>query len=228
MERWPELAFSPPGKRKYGDAKGKVPQPRDVTMGKTRGTSIAFCPVPNHGRYTDGFEVNMPIQATRFHALQLACFVLCVWMLVAAQATPNRQSPAPPSADYSGMYSFLRDGEFVQVTVEDHGRVTGFVSRYGDSESDRGVFLDHFFKSGKLEGDQLAFTTEAVHGVSFEFRGTVERGEGKKPGDEAYYVLKGTLVENTSDEAKKTSSRSRDVALKGFPQDLAPPQTQKK
>ena len=80
------------------------------------------------------------------------------------------------------MYSFLRDGEFVQVTVEDQGHVTGFVSRYGDSESDRGVFLDHFFKSGKLDGNQLAFTTETVHGVSFEFRGTIERGEGKKPG----------------------------------------------
>jgi len=120
------------------------------------------------------------------------------------------------------MYSFLRDGEFVQVTVEDHGRVTGFVSRYGDSEGDRGVFLDHFFKSGKLEGNRLTFTTQTVHGVSFEFRGTVERGEGKDLGDEAYYVLRGTLVENSSDEAQKTSPRSRQVELKSFPQDLSP------
>ncbi len=173
----------------------------------------------------------MPIHTTRFHAL-LACFVLFAWMLAGAQAKPDEQnkggqnrapSPATPGADYSGMYSFLREGEFVQVTVEDQGRVTGFVSRYGDSESDRGVFLDHFFKLGKLDGNQLAFTTETVHGVSFEFRGTVERGEGKSRGDEAYYVLKGTLVENTTDEAKKTSSHSHEVALKGFPQDMAPP-----
>jgi hypothetical protein len=61
-----------------------------------------------------------------------------------------------------------------------------------------------------------------VHGVSYEFRGTVERGEGKNPGDEAYYVLKGTLTENTVDDAKKTSSRAREVALKIFPRDLAP------
>jgi hypothetical protein len=119
------------------------------------------------------------------------------------------------------MYSFLRDGEFVQITVEDQGHVTGFVSRYGDAESDRGVFLDHFFKSGKLDGNQLAFTTETVHGVSFEFRGTVERGEGKSRGDEAYYVLKGTLIENTTDETKKTASRAREVALKSFPQDAS-------
>ncbi|MGD0467066.1 MAG: hypothetical protein ABSA54_01700 [Terriglobales bacterium] len=183
----------------------------------------------------------MPIHTTRFYALQLACFVLFAFTLAGAQANLDGQnkdgqnkdgqhkdrqnqapSPATPGADYSGLYSFLRDGEFVQVTIEDRGRVTGFVSRYGDSESDRGVFVDHFFKSGKLDGNQLAFATETVHGVSFEFRGTFERGEGKNRGDEAYYVLKGTLVENTTDEAKKTSSRPSEVALKSFPQDMAP------
>lgn len=162
----------------------------------------------------------MPIHTARIHALPLACFVLLAGMLAGAQAAPG--------LDFSGMYSFLRDGEFVQVTVEDQGRVTGYVSRYGESESDRGVFLDHFFKSGKLDGNRLAFTTETVHGVSFEFRGTVERGEGKSRGDEAYYVLKGTLIENTTDEAKKTSSRSREVALQSFPQDVSPPQAEKK
>jgi hypothetical protein len=175
----------------------------------------------------------MPIRTTRSYALQLVFFFL-VWTLAGAQAKPNQQNkdqqkPASsPRADYSGTYSFLRDGEFVQVTVEDQGRVTGFVSRYGDSESDRGVFLDHFFKSGKLDGNQLAFTTETVHGASFEFRGTVERGEARSRGDEAYYLLKGTLVENTIDEAKKTSSHSREVALKSFPQDMSPPQAEKK
>jgi hypothetical protein len=67
-----------------------------------------------------------------------------------------------------------------------------------------------------------------VQGVSFEFRGTIERGEGKSRGDEAFYVLKGTLIENTTDEAKKTSSRSSQVVLKSFPQDMAPPQGEKK
>ncbi len=175
----------------------------------------------------------MPIHSTRFYTLHLACFVIFAGMLAGAQANAERQDKdgqraAAAGTDFSGMYSFLRDGEFVQVTVEDQGRVTGFVSRYGESESDRGVFLDHFFKSGKLDDNRLVFTTETVHGVSFEFRGTVERGEGKSRGDEAYYVLKGTLIENTTDEAKKTSSRSREVALKSFPQDASPLQTEKK
>ena len=77
------------------------------------------------------------------------------------------------------MYSFLKDGEFVQITVEDGGRVSGFISRYGEGESDKGAFLDQFFKTGKLEGNNLSFTTDIVHGVAFDFKGSVQRGEGK-------------------------------------------------
>lgn len=123
---------------------------------------------------------------------------------------------------YSGMYTFLKDGEFLQVTVEDGGSVTGYVSRYGDGESDQGAFLDQFFKNGKLEGNKLGFTTEIVHGVTFDFRGTFERGEGKNPGDEAYFVLKGTLTENVSDTNKKVTSHSREVTFKLFPQEAGP------
>ncbi|MGB6629853.1 MAG: hypothetical protein WBE52_01345 [Terriglobales bacterium] len=187
------------------------------------------------------------IDTIRFRVPQVVCIVLLAWMLAGAQTSPDAQNKnhqnnqnnqtndgknAPSSAaagtEYSGMYSFLRDGEFVQLTVEDNGRVTGFVSRYGDSETDHDVFLDHFFKSGKLDGNQLVFTTETVHGVSFEFRGTVNRGEGKNPGDEAYYTLKGTLVENKTDDANKTSAVSHEVALKSFPQDMSSPQDEKK
>jgi len=126
------------------------------------------------------------------------------------------------------MYTFLKEGEFVQVTVEDTGHLTGFVSRFGDGESDKGAFLDQFFKSAKLEGSQLSFTTEIVHGVSFDFKGTVERGEGKNPGDEAYFVLKGTLTENASDVNKKVTSHSREVVFKMFPQDAAPAAVERK
>jgi hypothetical protein len=185
---------------------------------------------------------SMAIHTVRRYSLQLACFVLFTWMLSGAQTSPdgqNKNQPnnskggkgdapthAAPGAEYSGMYGFLRDGEFVQITVEDQGHVIGFVSRYADAEGNGG-FLEHFFESGKLDGTQLSFTTKTVQGVSFEFKGAVERGEGKSRGDEAYYVLKGNLVENKTDDAKKTSSISNQVVLKSFPQDLAPAQPQK-
>jgi hypothetical protein len=171
-------------------------------------------------RFCFRVEKMMPLRKINSRAWRLAFFLVLAVFFSAAQA--DKTAPVPGS-EYSGMYSFLRDGEFVQVTVEDQGRVTGFVSRYGDLESDRGAFLDHFFKPGsKLDGNKLTFATETVHGIWFEFRGTVERGDGKKPGDEAYYLLKGTLTEYSTDAAKKTSSRAREVVLKSFPQDVNP------
>ena len=169
-----------------------------------------------------------------------AIFVTLVLFGTTFHSSGRAQDSSPPAAkagdhsvsapagettagqDYSGMYSFLKDGEFVQLTVEDGGHVTGFVSRYGDGDSDKGAFLDQFFKSGKLDGTRLSFTTDTVHGVWFEFKGTVDRGEGKNRGDEAFYVLKGTLIESSTDVNKKINSRTRDVAFKLFPQDAGP------
>jgi len=135
---------------------------------------------------------------------------------------PAAAQEAKAGREYSGMYSFLKDGEFVQITVEEEGRVTGFVSRYGEGESDKGAFLDQYFRSGKLDGGKLSFTTETVHAVWFEFKGTVERGEGKNRGDEAYYVLKGTLTENASDAQKKVTAHASEVELKMFPEESSP------
>lgn len=143
--------------------------------------------------------------------------ILLATVTLPAQATP----PAPAPNDYSGMYGFRKEGEFVQITVEDAGRVTGFVSRYGDGESDQGVFLNQFFKDGKLDSKKLSFTTETVHGVSFDFKGTVDRGPGKTLSDEGYYVLRGTLTTNLTDSGKKTAASSTEVILKSFPRDSA-------
>lgn len=144
----------------------------------------------------------------------VALLMLSLTALVRAQ---------PPAEDFSGMYTFLQEGEFVQISIEDAGHVTGFVSRYGDQESDRGVFLDQFFKDGKLDGRKLSFSTRTVHGAWYEFSGVVERGAGKTPADEDYYQIKGTLKQYTSDANQKTTSKSREVVFKAFPRDLEVP-----
>ena len=156
-------------------------------------------------------------------------FAMVALMCLAMTAQAGAQSPqaALKPGDISGMYTFLRDGEIVEIDVEDSGQVTGFISRYGELDSDRGAFLDHMFSKGKLEGNKISFTTKAIHGVWFEFKGTVERGEGKTPGTEAYYVVKGTLTEITGNQDKKETAKSREVMFKSFPQDAVTP-TRKK
>ena len=137
----------------------------------------------------------------------------------------NGQSAASPTsgADYSGMYTFLREGEFVQITVEEQGKLSGFISRYGDLESDRGAFLDQFIKQGSIDGQNLKFATDTVHGTWFEFQGAAGRGPGKTVNDEGYYVLKGTLTQHSGDANHKDEAKSREVVFKSFPQDVSAP-----
>lgn len=154
--------------------------------------------------------------------------LFAIFVVGLACCTVSAQAPnTSNSDDISGMYSFLQDGEFVQINVEEGSHVTGFVSRYGDSDADKGVFLDHTFTEGSLKGKQIHFKTRVVHGVSYEFSGTVERGPAKTEADEGYWVLRGKLTEYTEDADKKTNARSRELTMKSFPQDAMADHPQK-
>lgn len=116
--------------------------------------------------------------------------------------------------DISGMYSFVKEGEFLQINL-DRNSVTGYISRMGDSDTDNGVFLDQFFARADVQGHDVSFTTRPLHSVWYEFKGKFSRGPGKTKGDDSYYILRGTLKELTSNNADKTvSSRSREVEFK--------------
>ena len=133
--------------------------------------------------------------------------------------------------DISGMYSFLKDGEFLQITLEKN-EVTGYISRMGDSESDHGVFLDQFFSRADIQGHEVSFTTRPLHSMWYEFQGKFDRGPGKAKTDDGYYILRGTLKEFTMNDSKSVSERSRSVEFKLLAQpddsDLAAPPDLKK
>jgi hypothetical protein len=128
------------------------------------------------------------------------------------QDNANASVPAP-AEDISGMYSFLNDGEFLQISLDKSG-ASGYISRMGDLESDRGTFLDQFFSKASVQGHDVAFTTRQIHGVWFEFKGRFDRGPAKAKTNDGYYVLRGTLKEFTTDANKNTTSRSREVEFK--------------
>jgi hypothetical protein len=67
-----------------------------------------------------------------------------------------------------------------------------------------------------LDANKINFVTKQIHGVSFEFSGTVARGPAKSRADEGFYVVTGTLTENTV-VGGKSSSRSREISMKLFP-----------
>jgi hypothetical protein len=204
----------------------EIPADDSLALGRLVGTSKQYL-IGTSTRSDKGAMMRMR------SIVSLYCVLLVGTVPLVAQGSQRPQNSASKPADpaprnetvknaYSGMYTFLEEGEFVQLTVEDEGRVTGFISRFGNGESDKGVFLDQFFKSGKLDGNNLSFSTQLVHGYSFDFKGLVERGEGKNPGDDSYFVLKGILTENLTDENKKMTSKPRNVVFKMFPQDVTP------
>jgi hypothetical protein len=145
--------------------------------------------------------------------LALLPFVFALFCV--AQAPPPKSSIAGKE-DISGMYTFLKEGEFVQIDT-DGTRITGFVSRYGDLDSDKGAFLDHLFKEGELKGDTVHFVTRSVHGIWFEFQGTVDHGTVSDPDKEGYRILKGKLTQYTEGDKDKPSAKSRELTMKSFP-----------
>lgn len=164
----------------------------------------------------------------RIQKLSTAFFILLTVSLSAAQsrttdqdtARPNHlaaasstENPAPPAEDISGMYSFLHEGEFVQINLEQSG-VSGYISRRGQLESDRGAFLDQFFNKASIQGHDVVFSTKPLHGVVYEFRGRFERGPAKSKTEDGYYIIRGTLNELLTDAENKTTSRSREVVFK--------------
>jgi len=154
-------------------------------------------------------------------SLVLAALVFALLPFAAARQQPSSAAQSNAN-DPSGMYTFLREGEFVQLTVEE-GKLSGYVSRYGDTESDKDTFIDQFFDKATLDGDRLAFNTKTVHGTWYEFSGVITKTPGKQPAQEGYRVIKGTLLQHVTDANKVDKPRQRAVEFKSFPQDLSKP-----
>jgi len=115
--------------------------------------------------------------------------------------------------DISGMYSFLRDDESIQLNVQD-GKLSGWVTSFGFLESDRDTLVDRFFQKAWLKDDQVYFITKPIHGCWVEFSGHVERGDVPTRAKEGYFRLVGSLTEYTTDADDKVSARHRDVVFK--------------
>ena len=92
----------------------------------------------------------------------------------------------------SGEYS-MGSGGMVDVELQPD-RLSGFITRSGDRESEEGTPLTFFFATSRLAGQRLAFTTRQVHGVWFSFDGTIVRGSAPSRNREGYYLLQGRLV----------------------------------
>lgn len=146
----------------------------------------------------------------------------CLSIALSALAFGQSAGDQDAASNVSGMYTFLHEGEFVQLTVDD-GRLSGYISRFGDSDSDRGQFIDQFFDKTSLQGDHLSFNTKTVHGIWYDFSGTIVTTPSRKPAEEGYRVIKGTLIQHSTDDHGAEKNMRRQVEFKSFPADLSKP-----
>ena len=128
------------------------------------------------------------------------------------QAPASAASSAPSTtlpADVSGAYAFDHNNESIDIDLDRRGKLTGFITRLGDEETDSNTPLTYFFDQTAVQGDQLQFETKVVHGLWYSFMGTIVRGSGQVRDDEGYYILRGTLsVHHPSNERDKSSQET--------------------
>lgn len=161
------------------------------------------------------------IDVSNARSLRLLPVILALFAAVPVAMAGNKpKTPNPPVLqDISGTYSFLREGELIELNLQD-GQIIGDVQRFGTTDTDRGILLTHFFDKAALAKTRLEFTTKTVHGVYYEFTGSIERGDGKTRADEDYYRMVGTLTEYASDASKKVSARKREAVFKSAPDEM--------
>lgn len=97
--------------------------------------------------------------------------------------------------DVSGEYEFGKLNNWIEIDIR-RNRLSGYITRLGDAESDTNTPLTYFFDRTSLDGSQIEFETKVVHGIWYSFHGTIFRGDGKTRQDEGYYVLHGVLIEH--------------------------------
>ena len=121
-------------------------------------------------------------------------------------ATPQTQGHSTLPESASGEYVLDDHGSVIQITIE-HDHLTGYVT-----QMDGDAALTLFFDKASIDGKKLSFTTKKVHGLQYEFRGAIVRGEAPDLSSTGYYLLTGELT-----AGRGTAPAPERVSLKSTP-----------
>ena len=184
--------------------------------------------------------MRLPIRDSRGHRrggidglLRLCCLAcVCVASTAGAQSTPQSTlhhrakeaqdtstppvtkvvSPSTIPVAASGEYLFGSDpNDVIQITLF-NDELSGYISRHGEAQNDQGAPLTLFFAHTWLDGPRLGFDTQAIHGISYSFEGTIIRGSAEATTKAGYFLLQGTLT-----QSEAGTSQPRQVSMKLAP-----------
>ena len=110
---------------------------------------------------------------------------------------PGRSNlPDEASGSYALSPNIAEVIEIILNGQSDEVRLQGYLTRLGDGESDHGAPLTYFFARTTVSPTQLTFITRQVHGIWWNFAGTIDRGSAQMSTQKGYYFLNGTLTEH--------------------------------
>lgn len=136
------------------------------------------------------------------------------------KTSPSEEESTLPR-DVSGSYDFDRLNESIEIDL-DGTKLSGYISRLGDDETDKTTPLTFFFDKTSVDGSRIEFQTRVLHGLWYSFRGTIVRGEAETRADHGYYVLHGVLEEHhpqsRDDKSADETIEKRTVNFKSMPQ----------
>src|ERR1039458_2228484 len=146
--------------------------------------------------------------------------LLFLSMLVLTNVFCGAQVAKPE--DFSGLYSFVRSAETLQINVQPDHSVIGYVSVAANRESEElpltsAGWQTVMFDKASIQGNHLEFKTKIVKGRWFEFHGQVERGKAKARDEEGYFVIRGTLTTVSVDVNGKPVQLAAEVEFQSFP-----------
>jgi hypothetical protein len=135
------------------------------------------------------------------------------WGMGAAPIHAQEQSG--PIVDITAKYHFLSTDDTLAI-LDEEGRLKGYVDvSQGEEESDE--LLSYNLVEGSRKKNRVEFRTNKIHGRSYRFSGTVERGSGHNEGDPDYLRLLGNVeIVTTKAETGAEAVRVVNVLLKSF------------
>ncbi len=143
-------------------------------------------------------------------------------LLLAMPASPLRAQQLAVPENMTGRYHFIGPEDTLAILQEEN-TLKGYIDVFqGPMESD--AILSYPLTIGSRNHNAVSFRTRKIHDKYYRFKGAVERGTGKKPGDSDYLRLVGELETITSNSVTGTEDvKQQQVTLKSFGKGEGPP-----
>lgn len=125
---------------------------------------------------------------------RISTTIACLAVLAAALFSARHlqaQDEQLPVDDITAKYHFLSPEDTLAI-LDEEGRLKGYIE-VAQPEDESDDILSYDILEGSRKKNRLEFHTNRIHGKSFRFSGTVERGKGHEEKDPDYLHLTGSL-----------------------------------